>query len=153
MVLARYQQEMKQTPRRVVIHKTSQYWPKEREGFRAALSNRVTHYDLLSLSRQSVVRLITASKYPPLRGTRFSIGNLDFIYTTGFLAELSEFHGLHVPAPLRISDHVGQDTSREVLLKELLILTKMNWNSARLVVNDLRSEQLLPSGRAICPQS
>jgi hypothetical protein len=26
MVLARYRQEMKQTPRRVVVHKTSQYW-------------------------------------------------------------------------------------------------------------------------------
>ena len=132
MVLARYQQEMKQTPRRVVVHKTSQYWPKEREGFRAALSNRVAQYDLLSLSRQSTVRLITTSKYPPLRGTRFSIGNLDFVYTTGFLTELSEFHGLHVPAPLRVSDHVGQDTPREVLLKEVLILTKLNWNSARL---------------------
>lgn len=132
MVLARYQQEMRQTPQRVVIHKTSQYWPKEREGFRTALHHRVARYDLLSLSRQSTVRLITTSKYPPLRGTRFSVGDLDFLYTTGFLAELNEFHGLHVPAPLRISDHVGQDTPREMLLKEILILSKMNWNSARL---------------------
>jgi len=123
---------LRQAARRVVVHKTSQYWPKEREGFRSALSNRVAHYDLLSLSRQSTVRLITTSKYPPLRGTRFSIENLDFVYTTGFLTELSEYHGLHVPAPLRVSDHVGQDTPREVLLKEVLILTKLNWNSARL---------------------
>jgi len=132
MVLARYQQEMKQVPRRVVVHKTSQYWPKEREGFHAALSDRVAHFDLISLSRQSTVRLITTSKYPPLRGTRFSVGDLDFLYTTGFLAELSEFHGMHVPSPLCISDHIGQDTSREILLKEILILTKMNWTSARL---------------------
>jgi hypothetical protein len=132
MVLSRYKQELKQLPRRVVVHKTSQYWPQEREGFQAALSDHVAHYDLLSLSRQSAVRLITTSKYPPLRGTRFSIGDLDFLYTTGFLADLREFHGMHVPSPLRISDHVGQDTARETLLKEVLILTKMNWNSAHL---------------------
>ena len=40
-------------------------------------------------------------------------------------------HG-HVPSPLRISDHVGGDTPREQLLREILILTKLNWNSANL---------------------
>lgn len=129
-VLTRYKQEMKQSPRRVVIHKTSRYWPKEREGLRAALKGKVDHYDLLALEPQSAMRLITTSKYPPLRGTRFSVGELDFLYTTGFIAALNEFHGMHVPSPLRIADHVGQDTSREMLLKEILTLTKMNWNSA-----------------------
>jgi hypothetical protein len=57
---------------------------------------------------------------------------MDFLYTNGFIAELSEFHGVHVPAPIRITDHIGQDTSRERLLREILLLTKMNWNSARL---------------------
>jgi hypothetical protein len=132
MVLVRYEQEMKQTPRRVVVHKTSQYWPAEREGFRGTLRQRVDRYDLLTLQPQSEVRLITASKYPPLRGTRFSFGDLDFLYTTGFVAEIGEFHGLHVPSPLRISDHVGQDTGREALLAEILTLTKVNWNSAQL---------------------
>jgi hypothetical protein len=132
LVLDRYQQEMKQTPRRVVVHKTSQYWPAEREGFRAALRKRVNRYDLLSLETQSSVRLITQSKYPPLRGTKFSVGTQDFIYTTGFISELGEFHSLHVPSPLRISDYVGQDTPRVELLREILILSKMNWNSARL---------------------
>jgi len=132
LVLDRYQQEMKQSPRRVVVHKTSQYWPAEHEGFRASLRKRVNRYDLLSLEPQSSVRLITPSKYPPLRGTKFSVGTQDFIYTTGFISELGEFHSLHVPSPLRISHHVGQDTPRVELLREILILTKMNWNSARL---------------------
>jgi Transposase, Mutator family len=38
-------------------------------------------------------------------------------------------HG-HVPAPIQITDHIG-DTSARDLLSEVLILTKMNWNSAR----------------------
>lgn len=132
LVLSRYQQEMKQNPVRVVVHKTSRYWPDEREGFKNALRDRVNQYDLLALQPQSEVRLITTSKYPPLRGTRFSVGDLDFLYTTGFVAELGEFHGLHVPSPLLVADHIGQDTAREQLLREVLILTKMNFNSSRL---------------------
>jgi len=131
-VLDQYEQYMHQTPARVVVHKTSRYWPGERDGFRAAIESRVHRYDLMALEPQSEVRLIPTSKYPPLRGTRFTIGDLDYLYTTGYIAALGEFHGMHVPAPLQIADHIGQDTPRETLLKEVLALTKLNWNSAAL---------------------
>ncbi len=75
---------------------------------------------------------MTTNKYPPLRGTYFSVDNLDYLYTTGYVAELGQFHGMHVPSPIQIADHVGQDTPRQRLLEEILILTKMNWNSSRL---------------------
>ncbi len=131
MVLDRYEREVGTRPSRVVIQKTSRYWPAEKSGFAEALRGRVARFDLLALDgRQSNVRLITTSKYPPLRGTRFSVGDLDFLYTTGFIAALSEFHGMHVPSPIQIADHVGQDTPRRQLLGELLTLTKLNWNSA-----------------------
>jgi hypothetical protein len=132
LILAQYEAVMKQTPARVVVHKTSRYWPEERDGFRAAIEARVRRYDLMALEKQNRVRLITTSKYPPLRGTRFSIGELDYLYTTGFIAALNEFHGMHVPAPLQIADHIGQDSTRETLLREVLALTKLNWNSAAL---------------------
>jgi hypothetical protein len=132
LVLDRYEREMRQTPARVVVHKTSRYWPDECDGFRAAIEARVRRYDLMALAPQSRVRLITTSKYPPLRGTRFSIGDLDYLYTTGYIAALNEFHGVHVPAPLLVADHVGQDSPRETLLREVLALTKLNWNSAAL---------------------
>lgn len=132
-MLDRYQAEMKQTPQRVVVHKSSRFWPEERTGFRKALQGKAQQFDLLSLdTRQSVVRLITPNIYPPLRGTHFTIGEMDYLYTTGFIADLGQFHSLHVPSPVRVTDHVGQDTPRETLLREILILTKMNWNSSRL---------------------
>ena len=87
---------------------------------------------MLALGRQSRVLLLPVSKYPPLRGTRFTIGELDFLYTTGFVPALNEFHGMHVPAPLEVADHIGQDSGREHLLREVLILTKLNWNSSQL---------------------
>ena len=129
MALARYKAEVKQTPRRVVVHKSSRFWPEERAGFVAALSG-VMQYDLVALTPQSDLRLLTKATYPPLRSTRFSVGDEDYLYTTGYIASLNEYHALGTPAPLRIADHVGQDTVRDELLREILALSKMNWNAA-----------------------
>lgn len=127
MVLARYQEEMGQRPKRVVVHKTSRYWPAEKSGFEQALQKYVSQYDLLALIPQNKVRLLIANKYPPLRGTRFTVEDIDYLYTTGFIAELNQFHGMHVPSPIQIADHIGYDTPRETLLKEILILTNTNF--------------------------
>jgi hypothetical protein len=130
--LEKYSLEMKQLPSRVVIHKSSRWTQDEKSGIREGLRNKVGRYDLVALQRQDSVKLLTASKYPPLRGTRFTVGELDFLYTTGFVAELGQFHGMHVPSPLLIADHIGSDTPRETIIREILTLTKMNWNTARL---------------------
>jgi hypothetical protein len=122
----------------------------------------VAEYDLVALNPQIAARLITMSKYPPLRGTLFSIGDLDYLYTTGFISALNEFHAMHVPSPIQIADHIGQDTPRQTLLWEVLALTKMNWNSAQFggllpitlrfarLVGDIMRE--IPSDRDPLPQ-
>ena len=128
MVLKRYQDEMKQTPSRVVIHKTSRFWPAERTGFEKALKS-IRHFDLVAVSPTSRIRLLRDGQYPPLRGTRFSVGDLHFLYTTGFISALNAYPHGHVPSPLQMADHIG-DSPIETLLREILVLTKMNWNSA-----------------------
>jgi hypothetical protein len=132
MALDRYKLEMGQAPQRVVIHKTSRFLKDELGGFETALRSRVTKYDLLALTPDSTVRLFPVNQYPPLRGTRFSVGEWDYLYTNGFSADLQQFHGNHVPSPLRLAEHFGRDTPRSVLLQEILILSKMNWNSSRM---------------------
>ena len=132
MVLERYEREMGQRPKRVVVHKSSRYWPEEREGFESILREQVEQYDLLALSPQNTIRLFPENKYPPLRGTRLQLGDLDFLYTEGFIPELNRFFSMSTPSPLRVTDHIGYDTSRDTLLKEVLTLTKMNQNSSRL---------------------
>jgi hypothetical protein len=133
MALDRYELELKVRPRRVVVQKTSRFWPAEADGFKQALARRVELFDLVALTPTSEVRLFPESKYPPLRGTCFQVGALDFLYTTGFLPELGDYpYGRHVPSPLFLADHHGHDTSREALLREVLVLTKLNWNSARM---------------------
>ncbi len=130
--LDRYQAEMRTTPCRVVIHKSSRFLAAERAGFEATLGQQVDTYDLVALESQDRVRLLPEAMYPPLRGTWLTLGSLDYLYTTGFVSELQEFHGTHVPTPLRITDHIGYDTGRRAILEEILALTKMNWNSSQL---------------------
>lgn len=160
MVLKRYRDEMKQNPSRVVIHKTSRFWPEEREGLEQALSS-VHQFDLVAISPTNRIRLLRDGKYPPLRGTQFSVGDLHFLYTTGFVPALNAYPHGHIPSPLQIADHIG-DSSMQTLLKEILILTKMNWNSASFagqmpitlrfarLVGDIMRE--IPSDREPLPQ-
>ncbi|MGH9460394.1 MAG: hypothetical protein ACRD1X_04200 [Vicinamibacteria bacterium] len=130
MVLERYKQERKQLPQRVIVQKTSRFEPAERSGFEQALK-RVSQYDLLSLCPENSIRLVRAGRYPPLRGAAFRIGDAWYLYTSGYLASLGGYPHGHVPSPLQITDHVG-DTAPTQLLREILVLTKMNLNSANM---------------------
>ncbi len=126
-VVDRYRAERRQAPRRVVVHKSSWFEPDERAGFVDALRG-VAEFDLLALRRTSDWRLLRFGKYPPLRGTILTAGEHTLLYTTGWIADLGYDHG-HVPAPIEVADHYG-DSDLKKLLREALVLTKMNWNSA-----------------------
>jgi len=128
LVLKRYESETGHQPSRVAIHKTSRYWPAEREGIQDALKG-VKQFDLVAVAPTSEVRLVRVGKYPPLRGTFFELGDLRYLYTTGYIPALKAYPHGHVPAPLQIADHYG-DSSVERIAEEIMILTKMNWNSA-----------------------
>lgn len=129
MVLEKYRQQRNgQLPERVVVHKSSRFETEERMGFEKALE-RVSQYDLLSLVPVSYARLIRAGHYPPLRGARFSIGDTNYLYSSGYLYYRQEYPHGHVPSPLQITDHVGDTPLREIH-KEIMVLSKMNWNSA-----------------------
>jgi hypothetical protein len=131
MVMQRYRAEQKQLPKRVVIHKTSRFEPPERSGFEEVLKKQGCLYDLVSLSPTSGSRLLRAGQYPPLRGTLFSVGVVSYLYTTGYLSALGRYPHGHVPSPVQVADHVG-DTATADLLREVMVLTKMNWNSASM---------------------
>ena len=158
--LARYQSEMQQVPSRVVLHKSSVFWPEEREGFADALRG-VHSYDLLSCNPVSDMRLLRDGQYPVLRGTQVQLGNQHLLYTTGFIPSLNAYPHGHVPSPLKVFDHVG-DSPMDLLLPEILTLTKINWNTAAfsgLLPITLRSSRVvgeimteIPNERAPLPQ-
>jgi hypothetical protein len=59
-----------------------------------------------------------------------SVGDRRYLYTTGYVPSLGRYPHGHVPTPVQITGHVG-DSSAKALLAEVLLMTKMNWNSAR----------------------
>ena len=130
MVIRRYSDERKHAPKRVVIHKSSEFTPQEKSGFLAGLMS-VPQVDLLALRPSSQGRLLRTGQYPPLRGTSFTYGSNSYLYTSGYLPSIGRYPHGHVPSPVEISDHHG-DSPVGKLLQEVLILTKMNWNSANM---------------------
>ena len=122
-------------PKRVVVHKTSEFWGPEHKGydeiggFREGVENvfKYSDLDLIALS-QSPIKLFREGMYPPLRGTYFNIADSHFLYTMGYIPFLETYPQSYVPMPWEITQHVGE-TPKEDLFKEILALTKMNVNN------------------------
>ena len=128
-----YQNEHKNFPARVVIHKSSKHNDEEIAGFANAMQ---TYHiepglaDFVSLTRSNT-RLFRDNRYPPLRGTLFDMGGESFVlYTKGSVDFFSTYPGLYVPRPLGFRcDRVAETPS--FIAQELLALTKMNWNNTQ----------------------
>lgn len=56
---------MKRTPRRLVVHKQSRFFPEELAGFQDTLTGY--EYDLVALAPSTGVRLMRHGDYPPPR--------------------------------------------------------------------------------------
>ncbi len=123
-----YRQKMGQPPTRVVIHKSSQYWDDEKSGFSKALKD-VPKRDFVAFGDKRI-QFFRFGKYPPLRGTAVRIGHGNYLlYTRGYVPYLQTYPGARAPWPLDIT-HEG-DSSADIVLAEVLSLSKMNWNSAQ----------------------
>lgn len=134
--LKEYKKIMRRSPRRVVIHKSSEFWGSQHgeynevDGFFEGIENVFPgcESDLVAL-RKTGVHLFREGSYPPLRGTYFHVENTyHFLYTMGFIPYLETYPGSYVPEPWQITDHHGGSAPKD-LFRELLVLTKMNMNN------------------------
>ena len=103
----------------------------EQNGFEAALKEKgIGTYDFLWVSPSST-KLYRAGKYPPLRGTLLLLDEHEMVlYTRGSVDFFATYPGLDVPTPLRIRLEKTDQTQR-FLAREILALTKMNWNNTQ----------------------
>jgi hypothetical protein len=125
-ILDKYDLRAGMPPSRIVIHKTSQYQPEEEAGFRKAAAARVPVADLIWL-RSTAFRLIRKGTQEPWRGTLCTLGDESYLFTSGYVPWWDEYPGPHIPAPIQIGS-CGPTDLRE-RAREILALTKMNWNS------------------------
>jgi hypothetical protein len=128
-VVALYKRQNRDTlPSRVVVHKTSRFWEEEIEGITEGLRG-VARHDLVALGRRGL-QFYRAGEYPVLRGTYVKLSDDDLLlYTSGYVPYLRTYPGARVPQPLEVVQHAG-DSPWDRVLRELLALTKLNWNTA-----------------------
>jgi hypothetical protein len=116
-------------PERLVVHKTSRYTQSEIQGFEEALRNLGIAYDLVSLTK-APLRLIRWGQYPVPRGAAYASSDHDaYLYTKGFVPDLQTYPGTHIPSPFWVQKARG-DSSMKTICSEILMLTKLNWNTA-----------------------
>ena len=123
-----YRSHQKTPPRRVVVHKTSNFWIEEREGFEQAAEG-IAELDLVAIQKRGI-KLFRHGQKAPLRGSMVELGSGNFvIYTKGYVPFLRCYPGPRVPDPIEVVEHVG-DSTPEALAREILALSKMNYNNA-----------------------
>ncbi|MGO9955930.1 MAG: argonaute/piwi family protein [Solirubrobacteraceae bacterium] len=129
--LKRYRSEHHNLPARVVIHKSSRFRAEEIEGLqRAADAERITDLELVAIG-DSRTR-VSARKHAPLRGTHIVLdGRHQVLYTSGSVPFYEFYPGPYVPQPLGITLQQSEQ-SAEQHAREILALTKLNWNNSRL---------------------
>jgi hypothetical protein len=132
--LERYREHHGNQPADITLHKTSSFSDQERRGFLKAAEKAELHScDLVWLTDSEDAFLIRgSSRYPPMRGTLLMLDNNDHaLYTHGSVPYYKTYPGMYVPRPVGIRP-CDTDRSIENIASEILALSKLNWNRARL---------------------
>jgi hypothetical protein len=130
-VIHTYIKKAGRTPSRVVIHKSTLFSKAEEDGFKLAIeaTNKNAKKDFVAISkRNNGIRFMRMGSYPVLRGTLISLSESEHIlYTSGYTPRIRTYPGHSIPQPLLI--HHKGDSEIEEICKEILGLTKLNWNT------------------------
>jgi hypothetical protein len=128
-----YRREHKTLPARVVIHKSSRFEADEVTGFDSAAAARdLAALDLIWITDSEDAQLFRPGPAPPLRGTFLTLSPDELaLYTSGSVEFYSTYPGLYVPHPIGIRPALLTCSPHDLAV-ELLALSKMNWNQARL---------------------
>jgi hypothetical protein len=130
--IAVYKAHHRHAPARLVVLKTSRFRPEEAEGIDAALGKSgIEMSDLVWVQESSPIAIFRDGNYPVLRGTFVDLGGKGLLYTRGSVPFYGTFPGLRVPRPLLLVPHENSDSKLLTLAKDVLALTKVNWNTTQ----------------------
>lgn len=129
--LSKYKFATGTMPARLVLHKTSKYYEDEVEGFKKAMNEMgITEFDIVTVM-ETDLRFFRNNLYPPVRGSLFTLTEERYVlYTRGSVHQYQTYPGMYIPAPLEIRI-VKRASSAKTVCREILGLTKMNWNNTQ----------------------
>jgi hypothetical protein len=131
-ILERYSEKVGQRPNRLVIHKSSNFWSKETQGFKAG-STDIPRRDFVTVREDHPLRVFSTTQEPPLRGTVvLPPGKREYyLYTKGYIPEMLVYNESGTPNPIviRPSEDVN-DSSYTTICEEIMSLSKLDWNSS-----------------------
>lgn len=78
--------------------------------------------------RATAFRMVRKGLEEPWRGTLCRLKDQSYFFTGGYIPWWNEYPGMHIPAPLEVGSALPTDM--KLRSKEILTLTKMNWNSS-----------------------
>ncbi|WOF74442.1 hypothetical protein QMT40_002094 [Parvibaculaceae bacterium PLY_AMNH_Bact1] len=126
-VLSEYENRAGVMPDRVVVHKTTVFQEEEMSGFGEAARECVPRLDMIWL-RSTPFRIVRKGKEEPWRGTFCTFDDKYYLFTSGYVPWWQEYPGAHIPAPIEMGSAIPTDMEERA--REILALTKMNWNSS-----------------------
>lgn len=129
--LKEYRIALHNFPARVVVHKSSNFTADEIDGIEAAA--RDLHIDAVDFVTilDSKLRLFRDGNYPPFRGTLARIEDERLLlYSRGSVWYYQTYPGMYVPQPIELRI-VKSEESPTLIAREVLGLTKMNWNNTQ----------------------
>ena len=116
-------------PKRVVVHKSTRFSEEEISGCTSSCE-KIDELDIINVAEYTRFRAYHVGEdYPVVRGTVISNDREAMLFTTGFIPALGTYPGPSVPRPLHVSCQ-RLDTSIETVCRDILGLTKLDWNSS-----------------------
>lgn len=137
-----FYESMMKLPRRVVIHKLTPFHREEREGLLDGLAG-IEEVDMLEINTDSALRYVSSSwrqnqfkidGFPVRRGTAVVLDSRRALVWAHGTVQATNPHRSYyqgksrIPAPLIVTRHHGK-SSLSVIAREMLGLSKMNWNT------------------------
>lgn len=119
-----------QCPKELFIHGQTRFNGDEWAGFQDAVPSG-TKVVAVRIRDEHSFKLFSRQNTPVLRGTAFiSDPNRAYLWTKGWTPRLRTYPGMEVPNPLIIEICRG-NADIEIVLKDVLALTKLNYNTCR----------------------
>jgi hypothetical protein len=116
-------------PKELFIHGQIQFDDEEWAGFSSTVPQE-TKLVGVRIRRQAEIKLFRYGTKPVPRGTAIVVSDrVAYLWTTGFTPRLETYPGREVPNPLTL-DIVKGEADIELVLADLMALTKLNFNSA-----------------------